>query len=211
LAINKVLLLSPSVDGHPRFLVDAYQSAEGGTTLAQLSIWEWDGPEAKPLLIELYHYAADFGGLRFDGKQLRIATKEDLATLFSCGMCPEPRALWTVRVTPTGVQDLGRRFLKPEFQWADELLTRIENGEDTTNLAETKVVEALKAHIRDVQAENKNFVLEPSKFSWGMMGECHILRRGQHGAFDLELDEGRLRFSYVLRKGKHYFTHVRIN
>ena len=37
-----------------------------------------------------------------------------------------------------------------------------------------------------------------------------ILRRGQQGAFERALDEGGPRFSYVLRRGRHYFTDVRI-
>jgi hypothetical protein len=43
-----------------------------------------------------------------------------------------------------------------------------------------------------------------------MLAGCRILRRGQQGAFVVVLDEYRLRFSYVLRNGAHYFTDVRI-
>jgi hypothetical protein len=211
LVVNKILPISPATNGHARFLVNAYQSADGGTILAQLSIWEWDGAEAKPLLVESYQFAADYGDFRLDGRTVRITTKEDLGTLYSCGMCAVPRGVWTVRITPNGVQDLGHRFLTPEIQWADELLTKIEKGEDTTNLADPKVVVSLKAHTEETQAEELE--LDPSrqrKFSWGMLGKCRVLRRGQQGAFELEVDEGRLRFSYVMRNGGHYFTDVRV-
>jgi hypothetical protein len=211
LNVRTVLSLSPATDGHARFLVDAYQSADGGTALAQLSIWEWDGAEAKPLMVELYQYAVGFGGFRFDGRTLQISTKEALGTLFSCGTCPEPRGVWTIRITSAGVRDLGRRFLTPELQWADELLTKIAKGEDTTTLAEVEVVEAVKALIRETQAEDKDLGLDPSEFSWGMLGQYRVLHRGQRGDFDLALDEGQLRFSYVLRHGRHYLTRVRIS
>jgi hypothetical protein len=211
LSVDKILPLSRGANGHSRFLVNAYQSADGGTIAAQMSIWEWDGAEAKPILVKLYQYAADFGGFSFDGRTVRISTKEELGTFFSCGMCPEPRGVWTVRITPEGARDLGHRFVTPEIQWADELLSKIEKGEDTTNLADAKVVAALKARSKEVEIED--LALNParkSKFTWGMLGQCRILRRGQRGAFELALDEGRLRLSYMLLNGRYYFTHVMI-
>ena len=202
LDIREILTLSPATNGYARFLVDAYQAADGGTTLAQLSIWEWDGAEAKPLLVKVYQYAADYRGFRFDGRTLRISTKEDTRTFFSCGMCAEPRGVWTVRITPDGIQDLGHRFLEPELQWADELISKIEQREDTTLVANAQVVAALKDCMQVPSHEGG--------FSWGMLAGCRILRRGQQGAFVVVLDEYRLRFSYVLRNGAHYFTDVRI-
>src|SRR5579864_8529810 len=75
LAARKVLRLPPAANGHLRFLVDAYQGADGGTTLNQLSIWEWDGIGAKPLLVELYENTWDSKGFHFDGRTLRIDRK----------------------------------------------------------------------------------------------------------------------------------------
>jgi hypothetical protein len=216
LDVNELLALPFSTNGHPRFLVDAYQGADGGTILGQLSIWEWDGAEAKPLLVKLYEYAAgsnDSRRFRFDGRTIRISTKEELHAFSSCGMCEAPRGVWTVGITPTGVRDLGHRFLQPEFQWADDLLSTIEKGKDATNLADAKVVKTLKDHIREVQAEaadRAQDASEKTEFWWGMLDRCVVIHRGQRGAFLLVVDEGRLRFGYVLRNGKPYFTHVRI-
>jgi len=213
LAVQKVLRLSPAANGHARFLVDAYQGADGGTILAQLSIWEWDGTEARPLLVDVYQYAADFGGFRFDGKTLRISTKEELETLFSCGMCPQPRGVWTVRITPAGVRDLGHRFLQPEIQWADELLSKLNNGADATSMADPRALEALRARMKELQSEEARAGVPPSDaagFSWGMLDKCRILRRGQRGAFVLAVDEGELHFSYVLRNGRPYFTGIQV-
>jgi hypothetical protein len=211
LDVGKVLPLPPLKDGHARFLVNAFQSADGGTIGAQLSIWEWDGAEAKPLLVKLYQYAVDFGSLRFDGRIVRILTKEGLGTLFSCGECATPRGVWTIRITPDGVQDLGHRFLTPEIQWADELLSKIEKGEDASGLAGPEVIAALKAETEDAKSEDLE--LDPSRqrrFNLGMIERCRVVHRGQQGAFEIDLDEAKLRFSYVMRNGKHYFTHVRI-
>jgi hypothetical protein len=211
LDVRKTLPLRPAASGHARFLVDAFQSADGGTTLAQLSIWEWDGTAAKPLLVQLYQYAADLGGFRFDGRTLRISTKERLKTFSSCGMCPDPRGVWTVRITPGGVQDLGHRFLQPELQWADELLSKVNKGEDTTDLAEGKVVAALKARMQEEQGQDlAQDPSQKSEFYWGMLDQFHILRRGRRGEFELAMDEHQLWLSYVRRNGRHYFTAIRI-
>lgn len=72
-----------------------------------MSVWEWDGAEAKPFLLKIFQRAADFGGFRFDSKTVRISTKEALETLSSCGRCPEPRGVWSVRITADGVGTSG--------------------------------------------------------------------------------------------------------
>lgn len=201
--VREILPLPSTANSHARFLVDAYQSADGGTTMAQLSVWEWDGSEAIPLFIRPYEYAADYDRFRFNGNTLKISTKEPLRAFFSCGMCPEPRGLWTVRITRDGVQDLGHRFLQPELQWADELLSKIKTREDTTSLADEKVVAALKA-------EEEGARESPDKFYWGMLSHYRVLRRGQQGAFELTFDDRQLRFAYILRNSRPYFTGVDI-
>lgn len=210
LDVRRIRPLSPAANGHARFLVDAYQAAAaGGTRLAQLSMWEWNGAEAKPFLVKEYHYAADYDVFDLDGKTLGISTKEPLRTFYSCGMCPEPRGVWILRVTPDGVEDLGHHFLQPELRWADELFSKIDEGADTRDLAAVRVVTALKARIAEVRAEYS--AQHPSwGFSWGMLDQCRVLRRGRWGAFELIVDAGRLRFSYALRNGRPYFTDVRI-
>ena len=211
LAVEKVLRLSSAANGHPRFMVDAYQGADGGTGLAQLSIWEWDGAEAKPLLVEVYYYPLDFRGFRFDGRTLRISTKEELVVLYSCGMCALPEGTWTVRITPGGVQNLGHRFLQPEIRWADELLSKMTKGEDATNLAEAKVVDALKRLMHESsETEDGAHPSGRMEFPLGMLEQVQVLRRGQRGAFLLVVDEGTLRFGYVLRNGRPYFTSVKL-
>jgi len=214
LNVKKVLRIYPSANGHARFAVDAYQSADGGTILGQLSVWEWDGTEAYPLLIKQYQYAADYGNFHFDGKMFRIAAKEELDSFFSCGMCPEPRGVWTVRVTSGGVEDLGHRYQQPEFQWADELLSKIEKGQDTTDLADRKVVNSIKAQIREEQAQiaaEPQDSSEKPEFSWGMLDRLRVLQRGPRGAFELDLDPDKLRFTYMMHNGRPYFTNVKID
>jgi len=195
LAVDHLLPLPVGTNGKARFLVNAYQAADGGTLLAQLSIWEWDGAEAKALLIDTYEYAADFGGFSFDGRTILIKTKEPLELLYSCGMCPDPRGTWRLRATSTGIENLGHHFSQPEIQWADHFLSKVFKGEDTSDLADKKARVAVDASPQD----------------WGMLGTCRVLRRGQHGAFSIEVDAGKLTFHYILRHGKPYFTGFRFD
>ena len=189
LNVSKVLPLPRAANGHARFLVDAYQAADGGTLLCQLSIWEWDGAQANPLLVESYAAALQSDPLRFDGRTLRISTKETVEKLYSCGMCQEPQGLWSIRVTPAGIRNLGHRFRQPEIQWADQVLSTIASGADASRLADRKVIDALHHDT-------------------GMLSQCKVFRRGQRGEFLLVVDEGTLRFTYRLRAGRPYFTKV---
>ena len=211
LAIAKILPLPPAANGYPRFLVDAFQSAEGGTALAQLSIWEWDGVQATPLLVDGYQYARGYADLQFHNPLLRIATKEETGTLFACGMCPEPKGLWTIRISPEGVQDLGHRFVDPEIQWADELLTRMAKGKNTDDLATGDVVTAINGQIKKEKADFVAAGLSPNDFSWGLLDGYNIIKRGQEGVFEVDTDQGNLRFSYVMRNDKPYFTNLEIH
>jgi hypothetical protein len=213
LTVGRVSPVFSSSNGHARFLVDALQGADGGTQLAQLSIWDWDGANANPLLVEAYHYVAgNFGAFRFDGTTVRIPTKETLKVLFSCGGCPEPQGVWKVRITPSGVKDLGHQFLQPEFQWADELLSKIDGGDGAAGLADAKVSADLKEWISSAPTQAGDPVNPPGQagFSWGMLGYLRVLRRGERGAFIVQTDDARLSLNYVIHDGRPYFTKVEI-
>ena len=211
LNVDRILPVRAAANGNVRFLVDAYQSADGGTTLGQLSIWEWDGREAKPLLIKAYEHLAGALDIRFSSGIIRVGTKERLATLYTCGQCDLPQGTWSLHVSPDGIQDLGHRFQMPEIGWADELLLKIETGNDVVAEAAPVVVNALKAKMESPVPQDQR--LSPGvqrQLSLGMLEDCRVTRRGQQGGFELKLDEGSLRFSYVKRNGRPYFTHVKV-
>ena len=211
LVVSRIIPVRPAANGHSRFLVNAYQDAEGGTVLAQVSIWEWAGMVANPLLVEAYQYAADAHGFQFDGTTVRMATKERLGMLFSCGMCPEPRGIWTIRITKTGIENLGHRFVEPQYKWADELLSALNSGMDAANLADASVLAALREKMKEIKADYAAAHVDITDDHWGMLDSCKIVRESTDGGvFELMLDEAQLRFTYVLRSNGPYFTNVRI-
>ncbi|HVT60915.1 MAG TPA: hypothetical protein VHR45_21295 [Thermoanaerobaculia bacterium] len=153
--VGRALPLPADSSGHPRFYVDAEEVVGfGGTSAFQVSIWSWDGQQATPLFIHSYLSSLDTpGGVVFDGKLLRIATKEQWRTLWSCGQCNEPVGEWTVRITPQGVEDLGHRQLVPELELVDELYFRIERQEPADELAASPVIEQLAQAVDDWSEE----------------------------------------------------------
>ncbi len=213
LAVDEIQPMSPAENGHSRFLVLASQGADGGTMLHQLSIWEWTGSDAVPLLVDTYKMSLDYGRFSFDGSLLHTDTKEKLKSLYSCGGCSEPKGFWEVRITSKGVENLGHHLLNPEYAWTDELLTKIQNQESTTQLAALKVERAIREYIAVSQVELNKLAKKDEKltFSWGMLSGLEVIQRGQSGIFSISTDEATFTFSYVLRHGKPFFTKVHFN
>jgi len=66
---GKVGALFDDENGNSRFYVDAIYQGEGFTVGHQLSIWEWNGVAATPVLMGDYTCELDSGGdALFDGK-----------------------------------------------------------------------------------------------------------------------------------------------
>jgi hypothetical protein len=127
------------------------QPGAGGTFPAQISIWEWDGHELKCLFIKSYLVSLETtGGSALKGDRLELHTKEDFKRFYSCGDCPDPQAVWTLRITPDGVEDLGRRYLTPpELGAADELVDRMARHRDVSDLAPLMVIRRLSQALEE--------------------------------------------------------------
>jgi len=195
LNVDSIKPLPLTANGKVRFLVDAYQSADGGTTMAELSIWEWNGVQVKALLIEPYQHVADSFDIRIHDSIIQVATKEHTDAIFTCGQCEEPKGIWRIRVSQDGVRDLGHSFLTPEIHWADQLLSTIAAGRDASSQATPAVISTLK----------KN------QAGWGMLDSVRVIRRGERVMFEVKTDEGTLRLSYIRYNTGPYFTSARFD
>ena len=109
------------------------------------------------MLIQNYASTADTGEVEFDGEYLKIPTKERFKTTFSCGICPTPRAIWTIRITPDGIEDLGREYDNPELQMMDELWARLLKRENADEMASPQVRETMNQLIEDEGYRTKDF------------------------------------------------------
>ncbi len=140
--------LPASRKGAPRFYIDAKQNPLMGSLASkQISIWEWDG--RKPLLRFSGEYVVtlESEGVSFEGDLLKIETKDSarMKVLDNCSACTEPAGLWTLRVTPDGIEDLGHTYVDPLYPLIDDLLDRVERGEDVSDIASPQVAADLRA------------------------------------------------------------------
>ena len=151
LSVGRLGPLPPDAKGNARFWVEAVYS-NGSTRRAQLSIWQWDGDDATPLLMKPYAFtvAAPDARTTFDGDALRIRTKENFKTFAASPDESGAAAEWGVRVTPQGVTDLGKRWLAPELIAIDELDYRVSRQTPAEDLAAPAVIAELKEGIPDV-------------------------------------------------------------
>lgn len=197
LVVDKVLPLSLSEKGQPRFAIDAYQSTNGSTAMKQLSIWQWNGAEADNLVIHSYQiYFDEDRNIQVLGNLLSIPTKETTLSFSSFGCCAEPRGVWILRITPDKVQDIGHRFLQPQIEWADRLLAA---GKAKLPASVNLAAPTVLAFLRHTEIDAD------------MIDQCHVLSSGKKGAFEISLGEGtKLWFAYRLRNGQPYFTGIRI-
>lgn len=111
--------------GRQRFVIDAGYAQEAGATIArQTSIWSWNGQAAELQWIGRHIVMVDQRlGLEFANGTLTIGEKYEFRTFYSCGSCEGRQLAHRLKITPTGVQDLGWRPTQPELELVDELFS----------------------------------------------------------------------------------------
>jgi hypothetical protein len=196
-------VLPPTNRGDPRFLIDAMAFTRRSEFSKQVSIWEWNGQEAIPLLIKTYRSTINTGEIGFDGTLLRIPTKEDYKTFFSSSMSSEAKVIWTVKVTPKGIEDLGKTHEDPELQWVDELWNRLLSGKNAEDLASSQVIGILKQIIREEKIDD----------SLGMLGSWKVEKRRKDTILRFTADDLVYRYLYFKiekRNNRPYFSKIRV-
>ena len=186
-------LARPSRNGNPRFYVTTSSTADwGGTYSEQISVWEWNGHEAVPLLIESYLTSFDTGASQLTPDLLTIHTKGQYKTFYSCGSCVEPEMIWKIAIKPYGVTDLGATDVVPVLRRFDDLLDHVMHGGDASDLAAPQVVRDLEPLVTDGAG---------MLMAWSV--DKHVLKFSSDGVASLELD-------FVDRPNGAYFTTVRV-
>ena len=129
--------LPDRADGKARFYVDATYSQRAGATLgAQISLWTWNGHTATPDVVGRYDWEVDQTvRTHLAGPLLTIHEKDDFKTFYACGSCEGRQLIWTLKLTPSGVQDLGKRSLEPDLDLIDELIDRSIRRAPTADIA----------------------------------------------------------------------------
>ena len=137
--------LPPSHTGQPRFYIRAVQATGIGEMPRQISIWEWNGHEVRPLLIQTYRATAETEPATFDGEYITVTIKEDYVMVWSCDMnCPGAEVIWKIKVTPNGIEDIGRTYVEADMKLLSNLWDRILHHKKTDDLASSQVVETIQ-------------------------------------------------------------------
>lgn len=193
-----ITLLSRSAGGHPRFLVDADPLGiviAGCTKSIQLSVWDWDGSQAAPLLMKSYaHSICDDEPGRaspeWHGDTLVVPVKGRLATMSPTGGDVHPRAVGKIRVTATGVADLGEEWEEPDLRFVDDVLDRVLRQRDTANVIDPSVADALYRRLspRAHSLPDSSHIGMFGKFSVQQADAGRIATMGGGGSGDVSVD-----------------------
>ncbi len=94
-------------------------------------------------------------GDRFANGIFTIGQKEDFRTFYSCGMCNGRQIQHRLRLTPTGIEDLGKRSLSPTLDLVDELLWRLGHNRSTSDIASAQVAKLPKPQFESAKSESE--------------------------------------------------------
>jgi hypothetical protein len=190
-------------NGRRRFFLDgSYAEYAGLSVAAQLSVWVWDGSEMRLEFLGTYgYYIGQPAGTRLDGELLRVRVREQYRTFSTC--CDdEGRPMdWNLRLTPTGVQDLGYSPVPSPLETMDELFYRTAKGIPADDIAASAVLAQARALMRRVPKENGVPAL-------GTLMPPYPNPTGDAAEFcaDFGLDGFGLAFSIGQLNGKPYLT-----
>ena len=142
--------------GRRRFLLEgSYAESFGLTVAAQLSVWVWDGSEPRTEFVGTYSYYIDQPvGTRLEGGVLRIRVRNQYRAFSTC--CDdEGRPMdWNLKLTPSGVQDLGYSPVPTPLEAMDELFYRTAKGMPADDVATAQVQAQARALMRRMPKEN---------------------------------------------------------
>jgi hypothetical protein len=112
--------------------------------------------------------------------------------------------LQRLRITPTGVEKLGKVSTTLELDLIDELFYRLAHGQPTSEIAASQVVQVLRPPILDAKRESRK--IARNWFSTGMLGDLAYERHGDVERVCFTADDiGRLYFMMKLTESKPVF------
>ena len=145
--------LPPSRTGRPRFYVDAHAAViAGGTSSNQISVWEWDGRGAGPLLVRSYLVSLETPPIKLANGMITIHAKGDYKSFSTCGACVEPEVTFQVRVMPDRASVGDVVYAVPELKACDELWDAVIFGRKSDGMAAPQVIAVLRRLTRSMIA-----------------------------------------------------------
>ncbi len=187
--------------GRVRFFLDgSYAQSAGLNVAAQLSVWVWDRSEPRLEFVGTYfHYIDQPVGTRLEGEFLRVRVRDQYRTFSTC--CDdEGRPMdWNLKLTPTGVQDLGYSPVPSPLEALDELFYRTAKGIPAGDLATPPVLAEARLMVRRASKEN-------GIPDMGGLMPPYPDPAGGAGEFCADFQDRGLAFSVEKVHGKPYLT-----
>jgi hypothetical protein len=139
----------------------------------------------------------------FEGNLLKIETKEEdsMKMLANCAACTEPEGIWTLRVTPDRIEDLGHAYVNPVYPLVDDLLYRSQRGDDVSDMAAPRVAADLRASFTSTDGTQCGHFFVSQ---WGQTPVEH--GEHLHATLDNCVGPSQLSLTIEYRGGKPYVT-----
>jgi hypothetical protein len=195
LSAAEIGVLPRGANGAVRFyLRGTYFSEMGATKGAQLSLWEWDGAAARPLLVRdfVFMIDQDVPVLTVEGPMLTLRIKGDFRHFIACGGCEGRQMLWRFLAGPDGISDLGRESLVPEIDLIDEVADRLLRGADVTAVSDPAAADYLRRQIEAAPIGRNGAAVE---IDFGMIGGWRVSGPSERRVLCLSADELGGRFT----------------
>ena len=128
-------------------------------------------------MVAPYTYMIDQSqGIELKGNLLHVGVKDSFRTFYACGSCEERQRDWLFRITPEGVEDLGKTSLVPELDTIDELFYRIEEGLPTDTVASPGAAAVARQSVKEADEEASSAPRGEAIQSLGMLGQWRIVK-----------------------------------
>ena len=142
--------------GRARFYLDAtYAQGAGMGVSAQMSVWQWNGKTAEPLLLVPYDYMIEDTATRLDGNILRFRQKDEYKTAYVNAPDVGKQMDWRIRIDPDGVHNLGASPVGVEYALADNALWAALKRQPTDGLMSAPVAGKLRDLLAALPADDR--------------------------------------------------------
>lgn len=206
--VGTVGSLPPSRTGRPRFYVDAHAAViAGGTFSNQISIWEWGGRKADPLLIRSYLVSLESPPVTVTNGTITVHAKGDYKSFSTCGACVEPEITFQAGVTPDRATAGNVVYAVPEIKACDELWDAVIHGRNAGGIAAPKVIAALRRLTQSMIAASPD---HDRTRLLGMLTQSTITESNGRRILELGADNlpCNIRFEIEKRSVGFYFTGI---
>jgi len=145
-------ILPATASGNARFFLRGIHAGDMPFyQTGQLSIWQWDGHAAVPILIQRYQWvpAADSSIPVFNGRYLRLDVMTEYQNFETWPIAARRKAQWMIDIQPSSIKDAGTVATVWELDLLDMLLGQMKAKAGISSLASPQVTTVMSALLTE--------------------------------------------------------------